>query len=213
MFKKFKTALVLAPHTDDGELGCGGTLAKLIDEGVDVHYVAFSLCEESLPEGYEGDVLATELLNATGQLGIPSSNVTTHDFPVRRLCEHRQDILEILVKMNKILQPDVVFMPSLNDIHQDHEAIAREGLRAFKRTTILAYELIWNNIDYKLTAINELGQNHIDRKVKALNEYKSQKAKGAQYLEEEFITSMARVRGLQINKKYAEAFEVVRWIM
>ncbi len=42
--------LVLAPHTDDGELGCGGTIVRLIDEGQDVYYVAFSICEESVPE-------------------------------------------------------------------------------------------------------------------------------------------------------------------
>lgn len=42
----FKRALVLAPHTDDGELGAGGTLAKMIEAGVEVYYAAFSTAEQ-----------------------------------------------------------------------------------------------------------------------------------------------------------------------
>lgn len=213
MINQFKRILILAPHTDDGELGCGGTIAQFIENGADVRYVAFSLSRESVPEEFADDVLATEVVSATGELGIPAANVSVHDFPVRRLNYHRQEILEVMVKLKRDYDPDLVFMPSLNDIHQDHETIAREGLRAFKNKTILSYELIWNNIDYKLTAINALDEQHVEKKVKALDQYKSQKAKGSAYLEADFIYSMAKVRGLQINKPYAEAFEVVRWIM
>ena len=41
--------LVLAPHTDDGELGCGGTISKFVKEGKNIYYVAFSTAEESVP--------------------------------------------------------------------------------------------------------------------------------------------------------------------
>ena len=44
--------LVLAPHTDDGEFGCGGTMARLVEAGSDVRYVAFSIATRSLPEGF-----------------------------------------------------------------------------------------------------------------------------------------------------------------
>ena len=213
MLNDFKKILVLAPHTDDGELGCGGTIAQFIENGAEVRYIAFSLARESVPEGFPKDILGTEVLHATSQLGIPKNNVTIHDFPVRKLNFHRQDILEIMVLVKDDFDPDLVFMPSLNDIHQDHETIAREGLRAFKNKTILSYELIWNNIDYKLTAINALEDRHLDVKVKALDCYKSQKVKSSPYLERDFIYSIAKVRGLQINQPYAEAFEVVRWIM
>jgi len=213
MLNQFKKILVLAPHTDDGELGCGGTIAKFIEGGAEVRYIAFSLSRESVPDQFPDDILATEVLAATHELGIATDHVTVHDFPVRKLNFHRQEILEEMVKVKRSYDPDLVFMPSLNDIHQDHETIAREGLRAFKNKTVLSYELIWNNIDYKLTAINALDEQHVRKKVNALDQYKSQKAKSSAYLEEEFIFSMARVRGLQINQPYAEAFEVVRWIM
>lgn len=213
MLSNFQRILVLAPHTDDGELGCGGTIAKFIEQGAEVRYVAFSLSRESVPAQFPDDILATEVLAATAELGIKSTNVEVHDFPVRKLNFHRQEILELMVAIKKDFDPDLVLMPSLNDIHQDHETIAHEGLRAFKNKTVLSYELIWNNIDYKLTAIHALDEGHIAKKVKALGAYESQQAKGSAYLTEDFIFSMAKVRGLQINKPYAEAFEVVRWIM
>ena len=50
-----------------------------------------------------------------------------HDFEVRTFPAARQEILEILVGINSELEPDLVLMPSLGDIHQDHETIAREG--------------------------------------------------------------------------------------
>ena len=54
----WQRALVLAPHTDDGEFGCGGTMARLVEEGTDVRYVAFSIATRSLPEGFAPDTLA-----------------------------------------------------------------------------------------------------------------------------------------------------------
>src|SRR6185503_2684695 len=56
-----RRALVLAPHTDDGEFGCGGTMARLVDQGADVRYVAFSIATRSLPEGFAPDTLAHEV--------------------------------------------------------------------------------------------------------------------------------------------------------
>ena len=58
MIDGVKRALVLAPHTDDGEFGCGGTMARLVDEGAEVRYVAFSIATRSLPEGFAPDTLA-----------------------------------------------------------------------------------------------------------------------------------------------------------
>ena len=93
MLNGFKKILVLAPHTDDGELGCGGTIAKFIEQGAEVRYVAFSLSRESVPKQFPDDILATEVLNATAQLGIKNEHVEKHDFHVRKLNFHRQDIL------------------------------------------------------------------------------------------------------------------------
>ena len=148
MINKFKNVYVLAPHTDDGELGAGGVISKLIESGANVYYFAFSTAEQSVPEGFPKDILKTEVIDATSKLGIKKENVFIYNYEVRKLNYVRQEILEDLIRHRKILKPDLVLMPSLNDIHQDHSTIAQEGLRAFKNTTILGYELIWNNLTF-----------------------------------------------------------------
>src|SRR5215210_3539764 len=97
MLERPQRVLVLAPHTDDGEFGCGGTMARLVEEGAEVRYVAFSIATRSLPEGFPPDTLAREVREATGELGIPDERLTVHDFDVRTFPEHRQEILERLV--------------------------------------------------------------------------------------------------------------------
>lgn len=206
-----KQVLILAPHTDDGELGCGGTIAKYLDEGAHVFYVAFSTAEESVPEGFPSHQLETEVRSATLALGIPAENLFVYKYQVRKLNYVRQEILEELIRLRPIIQPDIVFLPSSNDIHQDHSTIYKEGIRAFKHSTILGYELIWNNLAFSTDCFIKLEQHHIDKKIKALQKYKTQE--GRHYMAPDFVQSLARVRGTQINTKYAEAFEVVRLIL
>lgn len=207
----FKRALVLAPHTDDGEFGCGGTIAKMIEEGIEVFLVAFSNCETSKPEGFPALALVTELKNATKVLGIKSENLFLFDYEVRVFNENRQDILQDIIGLREKINPDVVLMPSLDDIHQDHFVVAQEGLRAFKFCTILTYEMPWNNRMFETSSFVILEEKHIQKKIDALKEYKSQAHRP--YSNEEFIRSLARTRGVQINTKYAETFNVLRWIL
>jgi LmbE family N-acetylglucosaminyl deacetylase len=206
----WRRALVLAPHTDDGEFGCGGTMARLVDEGAEVRYVAFSIATRSLPEGFAPDTLAREVRDATAELGIPVENLTVHDFDVRTFPEHRQEILELLIELWNDWTPDIVFQPSLHDIHQDHQTIAAEGLRAFKRTTILGYEIPWNNLDFAYQAYVSLEERHIARKEAALAKYASQQHR--RYANAEYVWNLARTHGINVNRAYAEVFQVYRLI-
>ena len=210
MIEQWRRALVLAPHTDDGEFGCGGTMARLVDAGCDVRYIAFSIATRSLPEGFPPDTLAREVREATAELGIPAENLTVYDFDVRTFPEHRQDILEALVALWEEWEPDVVFQPSLHDVHQDHKTIAEEGLRAFKRTTILGYEIPWNNFDFSYQWYVALEKTHIERKVTALDHYASQQHR--RYANPEYVWNVARTHGINVNREYAEVFQVYRVI-
>jgi N-acetylglucosamine malate deacetylase 1 len=203
--------LILAPHTDDGEFGCGGSIARFIKEGKDVYYAAFSLAEESVPEPFPKNILEVEVKAATTQLGISPGNLLLYRYKVRNFAHYRQDILEDLVKLNQDIKPDLVFMPSLGDLHQDHTTIAQEGLRAFKKTSILCYELPWNNINFSTNCFISLDEDELNKKLLALDCYNSQK--GRKYASEQFIRSLAITRGTQIGTQYAEVFEVIRWIM
>jgi LmbE family N-acetylglucosaminyl deacetylase len=205
---KNKNILVLAPHTDDGELGMGGSINYFIEQGKNVVYAAFSTAEQSVPPGFPKDILKTEVKNATRKLGVESKNLLLFNYEVRKLNYFRQEILEDLVQLKNSLDFDLVFIPSLHDIHQDHTTIAQEGLRAFKNSTLLGYELIWNNLTFNTQCFIKLQKNHIDAKVNALKEYKSQGSRD--YLSSDFIFSLAKTRGVQVGCEYAEAFEVVR---
>jgi LmbE family N-acetylglucosaminyl deacetylase len=205
-----KRVLVLAPHTDDGEFGCGGTMARLVEDGADVRYVAFSIATRSLPEGFAPDTLAREVAEATAELGIPSANLTVHDFDVRTFPDHRQEILELLIALWNEWEPDLVFQPSLHDIHQDHQTVAAEGLRAFKRTTILGYEIPWNNLDFAYQAYFALERRHIERKAESLTKYASQQHR--RYADPEYVWNLARTHGINVNREYAEVFQVYRLI-
>src|ERR671937_409348 len=208
MIGAWERVLVLAPHTDDGEFGAGGTMARLVDSGADVRYVAFSIATRSLPDGFEPDTLAREVRQATAELGIPEANLTVHDFDVRTFPERRQDILELLVTLWDEWTPDVVFQPSHHDVHQDHQTIAQEGLRAFKRTTILGYEIPWNNFDFSYQAYFALDRGHVERKVAALEKYASQQHR--RYANPEYVWNVARTHGINVNREYAEVFQVYR---
>ena len=210
MIEGVRRALVLAPHTDDGEFGCGATMARLVEAGAEVRYVAFSIATRSLPEGFPPDTLAREVGEATAELGIPSDCLTVHDFDVRTFPDHRQEILELLITIWNEWAPDCVFMPSLHDVHQDHRTIADEGLRAFKRTTILGYEIPWNNFDFSYQAYLAVQRGHVERKVAALEKYASQQHR--RYANAEYVWSVARTHGINVNREYAEVFQVYRLV-
>jgi N-acetylglucosamine malate deacetylase 1 len=209
--ERFENVLVLAPHTDDGEFGCGATMARLIESGVRVTYAAFSTAAKSVPEGFPRDVLKHEVRAATGVLGIDPADLRVFDFEVRTFPTVRQDILEEMIVLQRELDPDCVFMPALIDLHQDHKTIAEEGLRAFKRTTVLAYEIPWNNLNFSQQAYVRLEERHIEQKVQALQCYASQGHRN--YLNEDYIRNVALTRGINIGCAFAEVFEVYRWIV
>lgn len=209
--KAEKTILILAPHTDDGEFGCGATIARYAEEGARVVYAAFSAAEQSVLPHLPRDILRTEVRQATSILGVSNEDCLVFDFEVRCFPKQRQKILDKMIGLQKKYQPDMVFLPSANDTHQDHQTIAQEGFRAFKRTTMLGYEVPWNNLDFRTSCFVDVSENHLKYKINALDKYESQKHRN--YANEEFIRSLALTRGVQIGKRYAEAFEVVRWVI
>jgi len=208
----FNRVLILAPHTDDGEFWCGGSIARFIEEKKEVFYIAFSTCEKSLPSNFPKGTLKNELKQATQILGISPKNVFSLNYEVRKFPQYRQEILENMLYFKKKLNPDIVFLPSTTDTHQDHQVISQEGFRAFKTITILGYEIPYNNLSFKTNAFILLKKNHIEKKLKALSCYKSQSERT--WISGEFINSLAITRGRQIKtNEYAEAFEVIRLVI
>lgn len=210
-FENIKKVLVLAPHPDDGEFSSGGTLRRFSDLGMEIYYAAFSPCIKSLPAGMPEDALFKELSSAARILGLAQDKLITYNFPVREFPRYRQEILEELILLKKKVQPDLVLLPNSLDIHQDHHTIHKEGLRAFKHTRMLGYELPWNNLHFTNNCHVRLERDHIKAKMEALQCYQSQNFRN--YMDEEYFFGLAKTRGIQINAPYAEAFELIRWII
>jgi N-acetylglucosamine malate deacetylase 1 len=205
-----KRILVLAPHTDDAELGCGGTMAKYIEQGCDINVIAFSRAEDSLPEGAPSDTLEQEMRASLAKLGIGAGQIEVCGHPVRQLDRYRQDILERLVQLRKTFRPDWVLTPSSQDLHQDHAVIHVESMRAFNNCAVWGYELPWNMLHAHLNGFVALDERHIQSKQGALAEYKSQLALSRPYFMPDYAESLAKIRGLLARTPLAEAFEVLR---
>ncbi len=206
--------LILSPHTDDAELGCGGFICKLLERNIKIFWIVFSTAKESLPKNYPSNILVKEFMSVIELLGLDKSGYLIENFQVRKLTEKRQEVLEILVNIGKKFKPDLVIGPSVHDYHQDHLVVANEMIRAYKmRSSIICYELPWNQIFFQSQFFVKLDEKHIKNKIKILNQYQSQINQSKSYFSKDFIRGLASTRGAQIGYKYAEAFEVIRWIM
>lgn len=197
----FMRILTLAPHCDDVQFGCGGTLVKMLEAPVSEAYeVAFSFTNNV--------TLRREWLAALKFIGVKP--IDGYDFPVRLFDSHRQHILEILIKLRDEYKPDVVFCPSTHDTHQDHAVVRQEAFRAFKHTTIYGYEIPWNNIDFRATMFVDLEPEHVGAKQAACACFKSQTKRP--YASAAYLEAWATSRGVHIGTQYAEAFEVIRQV-
>ncbi len=204
--------LILSPHTDDAELGAGGTIARFLDEGKELHYVAFSGCESSVPEGMPKNTLRRECMRSASLIGIERQNLTILKYQVRTFPEHRQEILDEMIRIKQQINPDLVLVPSSNDMHQDHSTIYWEALRAFKKeASIWGYEHSWNNLNFSTDIFVRLSEAQVQRKISALKAYVSQITYSQKsYFDEINIRSLIVARGSQVDVRYAEAFELVR---
>jgi LmbE family N-acetylglucosaminyl deacetylase len=113
---------------------------RAIEEGAEVYYIAFSTADKSVPAQYPSNQLEVEVRHATHLLGIKPENLFVYKYEVRKLNYVRQELLELMMILRNEINPDIIFVPSSRDIHQDHSTIAHEAMRAFKTRTIYGYE-------------------------------------------------------------------------
>lgn len=203
-----KTILVLSSHTDDAEIAAGGTIAKWVEQGHRVIHRAFSPAIISLPSGTGSETTTKEFWAAQRILGTKGF---VWDYPARTLPEHRQEILDLIVRDANKYDPDLVLGPSMFDCHQDHQIVAEEMIRAFRRRAeILSYEHPRNDRGFTPRAWCKLSEDHVEKKLEAIAAYKSQVQKRHSFLDRDSINAILRYRGMQINTEWAEAFEVIR---
>lgn len=194
------TVLFIGAHMDDIELSCGGTINRLINEGVNVVYIGLSPCHNPIK-------LEVECFHATAKLGIKRKNVKTFALPVRDFVNHRQDIADIVIRAIKEYSPKAIVTHHLNDRHPDHRTTAEAVIRV-ANCTVFSFCAPHNRIDYNENVIVRLNWENIDAKIKSLACYKSQSER--EYVDSGFIMSWALATGIQT---YAEGFEIIKIIL
>ena len=217
-----KKVLILSPHADDEILGCGGFISKYSKQNYHINVLVLTNANKGAPEIYtpeEIKKLRKESKIANNFIGtkrlffenLPAINL--NNYPVYK-------ITNIIDKYIRDINPEIVLIPSINDIHDDHKIIfraAKVSMRPNKISNlkkILSYEVLseteWNE-DGKSFNPNyfvRLKKSDIDNKVKAFIKYKSQVKKFPHPRSKEAIVNLSRVRGGQAFVEYAEAFRV-----
>ncbi|OHA58431.1 MAG: hypothetical protein A2571_01475 [Candidatus Vogelbacteria bacterium RIFOXYD1_FULL_44_32] len=212
MFSQAKKVLIISAHADDMEIGCGGTVQKLLKEGKDVYQLILSLNMKGASDKFSEDQIRAEVYASAKVLGLPQENIFFERFENRVFPEHRQEILDTLWVYHRKLNPDVVFTMALDDMHQDHVTVAVESFRAFKECTLLSYGYDWNRLNKTADFYNVLSEEELTKKITAVQCYQSQQD-GRAYFSPEYIRSWAIARGVEIKERYAEAFNIIRFIV
>jgi LmbE family N-acetylglucosaminyl deacetylase len=195
--------LVISPHTDDESLGCGGSIARWVEEGHEVECLALST-------GRAGKgATVDEFEAALRKLGVKEWHYRF--FPSCRFHEYRQDIIDYFFE-GFVEFYDLVLTPSTANVHQDHEVVTAEVIRAFRTCSILGYEMPWGDVrPFHPQLYVKLTLEHTAKKIAALECYESQEHRA--YMDYEMIVSQFNLRGMQVGADHAEAFEVIRWVM
>lgn len=198
--------LVIAPHTDDESIGCGGLIARFRELGTEVRVICLSPAMESIPMGFPVIATMNEFKDA---LRVLDAEGVCHFMEARQFSKHEQGILDLLRPLREDGY-DLVIGPSVHDEHRDHAVTAMETLRAFWDVAVLSYEIPKRCPDFRPLVWVPLSHEDMMQKVRALECYKSQQIKKDFSGVSDVILGNARTRGIQIGAEYAEAFEVPR---
>jgi LmbE family N-acetylglucosaminyl deacetylase len=195
--------LFIGAHPDDIELGCGALIAHIVSQ-------TEVLCV-TLSDNQKNPLLTdlpVEHYRSMAALGVPEKNVVLGQFETRRFPDLRQEILEYMIQLNRSFKPEIVFVHTKADIHQDHATITEEALRAFRGTTVLGYDVLRSSYGFFPNFLVEVTERDVDCKLAALAEYKTYETK---YYFDAGITRATMIRhGALAERPFAEGFDILR---
>lgn len=198
-----KRVFFVGAHPDDIELGCGALIANIINKS-DV------LCL-TLSDNQKNPKLKTlveEHRNSMAVLGVPAENDLVKVFDTRRFPDARQEILETFIDINRSFEPEIVFVHTKNDIHQDHVTVTEEALRAFRGTTLLGFDVLRSSYGFFPHFLFEVSEQDVEKKIAALAEYKTYQH---HYYFDPQITRATMIRhGALAERPFAEGFDILR---
>jgi len=198
-----KKVLFVGAHPDDIEIGCGALLAQIAPHA-DV--LCVTLSDNQKNPRHKG--LVAEHRRSMAALGIPEDRLVIQAFETRNFARDRQEILEYLYEVNRQQRPDLVFVHSAADIHQDHSVATQETLRAFRGVSVLGFDVLRSSYGFFPHFLVEVSQQDLQRKLAALAEYETHADK--YYFNPDVIRSTLVRHGALAERPFAEGFDIHR---
>jgi LmbE family N-acetylglucosaminyl deacetylase len=203
-FQSVRKMLCLGAHSDDIEIGCGATILYLqkLNPDLKIRWVCFSGMDT------EREVEA----EASARAFAPSATFECMSFPDRFFPSHHVQIKQSM-EVLKDFSPDLIFTHSREDRHQDHRVINEITWNAFRSHQILEYEIPkWDGDLQQTNLYVRIDSELLSQKIRLLmTHFGSQRSK--HWFDEETFRSLARIRGLECNARYAEAFIVRKLVL
>jgi N-acetylglucosamine malate deacetylase 1 len=198
-----KKVIFIGSHPDDIELGCGALIAHIIDK-TDV--LCVTLSDNQKNPALKN--LVSEHYRSMETLGVPQEKVMLLDFETRKFPHARQEILEFLFQLNSEHRPDMVFVHTKADIHQDHATATKETLRAFRGRTVLGFDCLRSSYGFFPHFLVEVTEQDVERKVAALAQYKTYEDK--YYFDSSILRATLIRHGALAERPFAEGFDILR---
>lgn len=198
-----KRVLFLGAHPDDIELGCGALLHHIVDKtGV--------LCVTLSDNQKNPDLknVKDEHYESMSVLGIPREKILLGPFTTRVFPDARQEILEYFLKLRKDFRPDLIFVHSKQDVHQDHNTMTEEALRAYRGITVLGYDVVRSSYGFFPHFLVEVKEEDVNKKIEALSKYETYRDR--YYFNSELTRSIMVRHGALAECPYAEGFDILR---
>ncbi|MEA4811907.1 MAG: PIG-L family deacetylase [Anaerolineaceae bacterium] len=200
-----KSLLFLGAHPDDIELGCGALIAE-IAQITSIHCFTFSNNQQNPELGN----LVEEFGKSMRALGLKEGQYQLGAFQTRHFPQQRQEVLEQMLALRKQFQPQIVFVHTARDVHQDHGTLTQEALRAFRGTTVLGYDVLRSSYGFFPDFLVEVSEKSVETKLQALGEYKTYANK--YYFSPEILRATAIRHGALAERPFAEGFDIIRMV-
>lgn len=198
-----ETLLFIGAHPDDVELGCGALIAEIGDQA---NVVCVTLSDNQ--ENPDLTNLVEEHRNSMSILGVKPENDILRQFTTRRFQSARQEILEEMLALKKAYHPEVVFVHTSQDIHQDHKTITEEALRAFRGTTVLGFDVLRSSYGFFPNFLVDVSEQSVQTKIEALKAYKTYQDR--YYFDDKILYATAIRHGALAERPFAEGFDILR---
>ena len=193
----------IGAHPDDIELGCGALIAHIASQ---TEVLCVTLSDNQKNPALQN--LVQEHYQSMSELGISESNILLGTFETRRFPYARQEILEYLINLNRVHKPEIVFVHSRADIHQDHITTTEEALRAFRGTTVFGFDVLRSSYGFFPHFLVEVREEDVECKIRSLAAYKTYADR--YYFAPEVTRSTLIRHGTLAERPFAEGFDILR---